>query len=175
MEVEWLFALYSLTSFCVGMVFQEMKWISSSTWLHKFVQKVTSSCSILFCGRNFAITFIADTGTTFEPVVGLGEWGSHIFTIHHLGTLSYLSGVCRSAPLLICEHCPAAPVYVDVVLSSNPFSQGMEEQRGEIRAAYLSLREHHHPALPERLRDFQVKPWGFEKKASSLIPSKNFS
>jgi len=32
----------------------------------------------------------------------------------------------------------------------------MEEQRGEIQAAYLSLREHHHPALPERLRDFQL-------------------
>ena len=102
--------------------------------------------------------FIADTGTTFEPVVGLGEWGSHIFTIHHMATLSYLPGVCRSAPLLICEHYPAAPVYVDVALSSNPFTQGMDEQRGEIQAAYQSLRQHHHPALPELLRDFQVKP-----------------
>ena len=87
---------------------------------------------------HFAITFIAETGATFYPLVGLGR-GSHLFTIHHLATLSYLSGVRRLAPLLICEHYPAAPVYVDVVLSSNPFSQGMEEQREEIRAAYLSL------------------------------------
>ena len=32
----------------------------------------------------------------------------------------------------------------------------MDEQREEVRAAYLGLRECH-PALPEQLRDFQVQ------------------
>ena len=54
------------------------------------------------------------------------------------------------------------------MLFVNSFSQGMEEQREEVRAAYQELREHY-PALPEQLRDFQVGPWEIEGEANINI------
>ena len=167
MEVEWLFALYSLTSFFVGMVFQEMKQRSSLTWLHKFVQKVTSR---LFYGRNFAITFIAETGATFWAC-GRTE-----------GAIS--SPSTTWPPYLICQvcvdqhHCCYANIVLQLqfmlmlcsqVISSHKGWRSKGRRFGQLIWASEST-------LP---------PWAFawfpgeairlRKKALSLIPSKSFS
>ena len=88
------------------------------------------------------------------------DWGSPCNHHQAIDLVPFICQVCFDQ-----NRCYVTIVLLYFVISF--FSQGMDEQREEVRAAYLGLREPH-PALPEQLRDFQVGPWDFEGEGFTI-------
>lgn len=103
---------------------------------------------------SFSVIRTCIAETLIKLLVGLR------FTFPATTTRVWAPFICQvPAAMCIDQHCFCCKTIVLhlIVLFVNSFSQGMEEQREEVRAAYQELREHY-PALPEQLRDFQVGP-----------------
>ena len=105
---------------------------------------VFNSCySILFCDENLHCR---------EGLIEHLDWGSPCNHHQAIDLVTFICQVCFDQ-----NRCYVTIVLqLQYILLSLFFSQGMDEQREVVRAAYLGLRERH-PALPEQLRDFQVQ------------------